>query len=122
MIKYTKVRMRSIHANVKIKIVNYSDVDLSIKKMTYTMNVLKQGNLQGRHTEEIKIKPHGTSFIELPVEISPKNIVKTLFDVMINKDSYDYTLKLNASLESSGLLKDTFAIDIVKRGTMELKK
>lgn len=121
-IKYSKVRMKSILANVKVKIINYSSVNLSIKKMSYSMDVIKQGNVKGRHQEQIDIKPHGTTIIELPMEISPKHIARTLFDVIVDKDSYDYTLTLNAILEATDPLKDSFPIDLIKKGKMELKK
>ena len=90
--------------------------------MSYTMNILKQGNLKGKHEEQIDIKPNGTTIINLPIEISPKNIARTFFDVIINKDSYDYTLTLKAILESTDPLKESFPIDLVKKGKMELRK
>lgn len=121
-IQYKKIQRKSILADVKISITNYTNVDLSVKEMSYSMIVLGQGNLKGSNTEKINIKPNGTSFINLPIEISPKSIAKTFFDVLRNKDNYDYTLTLNANLESSGPVKDSFAINLVKIGKMELKK
>ncbi len=52
--------------------------------------------------------------------LAPLHFIKTLFNVLINKDLYDYTLKLKATLESSSPIKDTFTIDIFKIGKMEL--
>lgn len=121
-IKYSKVRMKSILADVKVKITNYTAVNLSIKEMTYTMDIIKQGNLKGKHKKNINIKPNGTTIINLPIEISPKNIARTFFDVIINKDSYDYTLTLNAILESTDPVKESFPIDLIKTGKMELRK
>jgi LEA14-like dessication related protein len=121
-IKYTKIRMKSILADVKVKITNYTDVNLSIKEMGYSMNVLKQGILKGKHEKEIDIKPNASTIIELPIEISPKNITRTFFDILINKDSYDYTLTLDAILESSVSIKESFRIHLVKSGEMELRK
>lgn len=121
-IKYKKIHRKSILADVKIKIINYNAVNLSIKQMSYTMEVLKQGNLKGKSENPIDIKPNGTTIINLPIEISPQNIAKTFFDVIINKDSYDYTLKLKAILESTDSLKNSFPIELIKKGKMELKK
>lgn len=121
-IKYTKVRMKSILAHVKVKIINYTPVNLSIKEMTYSMSIIKQGNIKGKYKEQIDIRPNGTTIISLPIEISPKNITRTFFDVIINKDFYDYTLTLNAILESTNPVKESFPIDLIKKGKMELKK
>jgi LEA14-like dessication related protein len=121
-IKYKKFRRRSIHADVKVKITNYSPVDLLIKEMRYTMNVLDQGELQGKHGKEIHVSPNASTIIDFPIEISPKNIARTVFDIIIDKDSYDYTLTLNAVLESADPFKASFPIDLVKVGKMELRK
>ena len=121
-IKYKKVRLRSILADAKIKITNYNDITLSIKEMNYSMNILKQGKLKGSLRIPIDIKPNGTTFINIPVEINVNNIGKTIFQVLINKDSYDYTLTLNAILESTDPMKESFHVDLIKNGKMELKK
>lgn len=121
-IKYSKIRLKSILANVTVKVVNYSDVNLSIKEMTYSMYVSKQGKLKGKLKKTISIKPNGTTFINIPIEINLNNLIKTVFDVIINKDIYDYKLSLNAILESSSPFKQSFHIDLTKNGKMELNK
>ena len=121
-IKYKKIRLRSILADAEIKIVNYSDVTLLIKEMSYSMKVLKQGDLKGIYRKPIDIKPNGATFITLPLEINVNNIGKIIFEVLINKDNYEYTLTLNATLESSDPLNESFHIDLTKNGKMELKK
>lgn len=121
-IKYEKIRRKSIHADVKIKIINYSNVDLTIKEMNYSMAILNQGKLKGKHIEQIDIKPNGTTIISLPIEINPKNIARTFFQVMLNKDKYTYTLNLKAILESEDHLKEAYPIDLTKKGEMEIKK
>ncbi len=121
-IKYKKIRLKSIIAEAKIKIINYSPVNLSIKHIQYFINVSKQGNLTGHYTQPIVIKPHETTVFFLPIEMHPKNLVKTIFNILRNKDNYDYVLTLNATLESYDPLKQSFHIDLVKNGEMELKK
>jgi LEA14-like dessication related protein len=121
-IKYKKIRLKSILADATIKIINYSAITLSIKEMSYSMNILKQGNLRGNYRKPINIKPNGTTYINLPIEINLKNIGKTVFEIIINKDNYDYTLTLNAIMESSYPLKEIFHIDLNKNGKMELRK
>ncbi len=121
-IKYTKVRMKTILAVAKIRITNFNDVTLSIKDMSYSMNIINQGNLKGTYSDSTIIKPNGTTYINLPIEITPKHIGKTVFQIIVNKDNYDYILTLNAILESSDPLKESFHIDVTKDGKMELRK
>jgi LEA14-like dessication related protein len=121
-IKYNKIRRHSIRARVKIRIINYNAKELHIKNLRYSMNVLDQGTINGSYKKEISILPGTTTYIEVPIEIDPKNITKTLFDILMNRDLYDYTLTLNALLESAGLSEETFHINLVKTGKMELKK
>ena len=121
-IKYTKIRRKSIHADVKVKITNYSSVNLFIKQLNYSMNIIKQGKLKGKHIQQVDIKPNGTTIINLPIEISPKNLARTFFDIIRNKDTYDYALTLNAILESTDPIKESFVLELTKKGKMELRK
>ncbi len=121
-IQWKKVRLRSIRAIAKIKIINYSPVALTIKEISYSMNVLNQGTLKGHYKNPIRIKPKATSYIDLPLEIEVTNLGKTLFQVLVNRDHYDYALTLNAAMESSGLVKESFQMNLIKNGKMELRK
>lgn len=121
-IKYYKARFKSIQAIAKIKVVNYSDVTLLINDINYSMSILKKGNLKGNHKEPIIIKPTETTYINLPIEINFKNIGKTLFEVIMNKDNYNYTIKLDAILETKGPINQSLNISITKSGMMELRK
>jgi len=121
-IKYKKVRLKSILADAIIEITNHSAITLSIKEMSYSMNILKEGNLKGTYKEPITIKPKGITFISIPIEINVNNIGKTIFEVIINKDNYDYALTLNAILNSTYPFKESFYIDLTQNGKMELKK
>jgi LEA14-like dessication related protein len=121
-IKYTKIRRKSIIADVHVKITNYNPVDLTIKDMEYSMKIKKQGNIKGKLSKQINIKPNGITFVTIPIEINPKNIARTFFNVITNKDTYEYTLNLSALIESTDPIKESFPIDLIKNGTMELKK
>ncbi|MBI5539449.1 MAG: LEA type 2 family protein [Bacteroidia bacterium] len=121
-ITYSKIGMKSILANAKVEIINYSNVNLSIKDISYTMSILKRGKLNGNLKQQVNIKPNRSTFINLPIEVNLKNIGKIFFEVIFNNDNYDYTLTLNAILESTYPIKQSFSLDIVKTGQMELKK
>ena len=120
-VKYTKFRLKSIVADAKIKITNYSNVTLSIKEMKYSLNILKAGNLEGNFSEPTTIKPRGITFVDIPIAINVINMGKTIFEVIINRDTYTYTLILNATLETAGKLKRSVNIALSKNGNMELK-
>jgi len=121
-IKYKKFRLKSILADAKVRIINKTNVALTIKELSYSMNIQKQGKMKGSFAEPVNIKPRDTTFINIPIEINPKNLGKTIFDIIFNKDNYDYTLTLKATLESPDPLKEYFHINISKTGKMELRK
>jgi len=121
-IKYSKIHLKTILADAKIKIINHSALNLAIKDISYNMNISEQGNLKGNYKEPVYIKPNETTYITLPIKINVNNIGKTVFQIIVNKDNYDYTLTLKAILESTDPFKESFNIDIAKSGKMELRK
>jgi len=121
-IKYNKIHLKTILAEARISIINHSDFALSIKELKYSMNIIKQGTLQGNYTDSINIKPKETTFISIPIQITPKNLGKTIFEIIINKDNYDYTINLKAILEMTNPFKESFHIELSKDGQMELRK
>lgn len=121
-VKYKKIRLKKIIADVRVKITNHSNVVLSVKDMVYKMKILKHGEVKGSFKKAILIKPKGVTFVELPLEINITNMGKIISDVLTDKDNYDYTLTMNAFIESANPLKETFHVDLTKSGKMELKK
>jgi LEA14-like dessication related protein len=121
-IKWKKVRLRTIHAIAEIKITNHSAISLSIKNIRYSMDITKQGSLQGSYKKEIVIRPRGSTSFELPIEMNINNMGKTLLKILVDKDTYDYVLSIEAMLESTDPVKETFHLDLTKSGKIELKK
>lgn len=121
-VKYKKRTRNSITTEAKIQIANYNSAALKIKEMTYSLNVLEQGNMKGTLSKETVIKAKGITLVYLPITISPDHLARTFFDVLINADNYDYTLIIKASLESAGPVHQSFDIDLTKTGKMELRK
>lgn len=121
-VNYKKVRMKYIQAEVIVKITNHNPIDLSVKEMSYAMDVDKQGSIKGAHSEPINIKPKATTLITLPIRITPKNMAKTLFQILFDKDEYEYTLRLKALLESTYPENRSITLNLTNKGKMELKK
>lgn len=121
-VEYNKVRMKYIQAEVKIKVTNHNPIDLTVKEMNYSIDVDKQGGIKGSHIEAINIKPKGTTYITLPIHITPKNMARTLFQILLDRDEYDYTLNLKAVLESNYPENRSITLNLTKNGKMELKK
>ncbi|HTL80882.1 MAG TPA: hypothetical protein VL651_04220 [Bacteroidia bacterium] len=121
-VNYRKPDLRSILADVKIRITNNSVVALEIKDLVYAMNILKTGNINGSYRDTVIIKPKDFTLITIPVKIDVFNMGRTMFDILINKDQWDYTLKLNANLRSTDPVELTFHLDLTQSGKMELRK
>lgn len=121
-LKWTKVRRKSLLANVKIQITNFNNLALSVKDLNYSMNIVERGNIKGKYEKSIHIKPLGTTTITFPIEIKTDHIGKTILDILLNKDQYKYTFQLNAKMESAEPNKITFNLDLFQKGKIELKK
>lgn len=121
-INCTRIRFRSIRADARIKVVNYSDISLNITDMNYSMKISDQGDLKGKYPQSFTIKPRATTYLSIPIEINVDNIGKTAFQVLMNKDKYNYILKLRAVLKSVDPIARSFDLDLEKSGRMELKK
>ncbi|MFL5762721.1 MAG: LEA type 2 family protein [Bacteroidia bacterium] len=121
-IKYNNVHLKSIKAKVKIRVTNNGPIDLHVTGMKYYITLRGQGKVSGRYAPGIDILPYGTTIVDLPVEINPKKISRTLLDVITNNDTYDYSLNVNAVLSLPDQPGQTFHVDLVKTGRIELKK
>jgi LEA14-like dessication related protein len=121
-INCSKIGFRSILADATIRITNYSTVTVTIKDLEYSMRISDQGDLKGRHSRLITIGPKATTYFSVPIEINVKNMGKTAFQVLMNKDQYDYSLSLHALLETMQPFNKSFLIELKKCGKMELKK
>jgi LEA14-like dessication related protein len=121
-IKYAKVRLKLILADVKIKIINHSNVVLSVKDMSYSMRISKQGDVKGKYKKTIHIKPKGATIINLPLEINIHHMGKIAWDVLRDRDSYDYNLSMDAIIESTSPMKESFKVELTTSGKMELRK
>lgn len=119
-ITYEKIRLKSLLAFIKIT--NHSPFTLILNNIRYFIDIPEMGNLKGNYSKNLEIKPRGTSYVTLKVKIEINNLVKTAFQILFNKDTYSYTLRMNANLESVYPFQETFEVDLVNYGKMELKK
>ncbi len=121
-VKYKKIRLKSLLAFIKIKITNHSPIVLLLNDIIYFIDIPKVGNLKGNYKQTLQIKPHGSSYVTLEVKMEIKNMLKTGLQILFNKDNYAYVLNLKATLESVYPYQESFQVDLVKAGNMELKK
>jgi LEA14-like dessication related protein len=121
-IKYKKIRLRSILADATIKVTNHSNISLAVKHMIYKMKIMNQGDVNGNYLKTIRLKPKGITVINLPMEININHVGKLLWAVLNDKDNYHYVLLMNATIESIDPVKESFRVELVKTGNMELKK
>jgi LEA14-like dessication related protein len=121
-IKCSRIRFRSIKAIATIRIINYAPVTVTISDLGYAMMIHGQGDLRGKYNSLITIAPDATTFISIPIGINVSNLGKTALQVLMNRDNYDYTLKLHAVLEATQLFNRSFLVELEKSGKMELMK
>lgn len=121
-VEFTKWGLNRIKAFVKIKINNSSHVRIKIHDLKYYMQIYRAGIVYGGYDQEILLDSNKTTLVNLPILINPSNFGKTILRILLNKDIYHYKLNLHAILETSGPIKDTFLLNVVKNGQLELRK
>lgn len=121
-INFTKIRLNEIKAIIDIKVNNSTQSDIIINDLHYQMHIYRAGSINGYYPVPITLKPESATIVSLPVSITPKNFGKTALQIVLNKDNYYYKLILKANLETSGQITDTFKIEVVRNGKLELKK
>jgi len=121
-IDFKKIRKDEITADVRIRVNNSTKAELVLNNVNYQMQIYRAGSLKGSYPSKIILKPKSVSYVDLPIVISPLNFGKTVFQIVMNKDLYYYKLNLQAQMEATGPIKDTFNIKVLKNGRLELKK
>lgn len=121
-IEFKKIRSKEISAVVTIKANNSTKAELVVTDLNYQMQIYRAGNLKGKYISPILLKPNSVTYVSLPISIVPSNFGKTIFQLLMNKDKYYYKLHLNGIMKASGPIQDTFSINVVKNGQLELKK
>lgn len=121
-IKWKKIRLHTVFLNLKVKIINHSPIAISIKNINYNLDVFNRGSIDGNYSKPINIKSREVTIIDIPLEIKIENIGKILLEVLKDKDQYNYKLILNAKLESTEPTTQTFMLDLVNTGKLELQK
>ncbi len=121
-IDYEKVRLKDIKANVKVKVTNFNELELTINSINYKLSILNHGIVTGKYPEPIKIKAESESIINLPIEIQWEHIGKTFMDILRDKDKYDYILFLDAEIISPNPKQKPIILNLSNYGKMELKK
>ncbi|MFM9986403.1 MAG: LEA type 2 family protein [Flavobacteriales bacterium] len=120
--KYEKWGLKHIRALSTIKVENRNEVALTIRTLRYSLNIPGRVDLEGDYKENIVIKPRGETTFELPLEIDLQKIGKTILDIITDRDVYNYKLHIVAQLETTEPVTQTFHVDVLKNGSMELKK
>lgn len=121
-VDYTKVRIRYMLADVKIRVTNFNPISLTFKSIKFHLEIPGQGSADGDRLEPLTILPRAEIFITLPIIIDFEHLGKTIMDVAQDDDSYNYILTCNAEILTPNPNQKPIFIELTKHGRMELKK
>lgn|GEM_PF-6344768 len=82
----------------RVKVVNHSDLALSIKDLKYEMIIEENEWASGNVDEPINVEGKSENIIDLPIKVSPKKVGKRLWQRFIKGDSIHYSIKANGKL------------------------
>ncbi len=121
-LKYEKLGLRRIRALATIKVSNKNQVSLTIKELRYNLEIPTRAQLEGEYRQDIVIHAKDKTTFELPLDIELHKVGKTIFDIIRDRDIYPYNLHIVAFIETREPVIQTFNVDVIKNGEMELKK
>lgn len=114
---------KTMDAEVYVSISNGGNLNLNIDELNYHIR-LKDGLIesQGVYHPEVKIKPHSTKMIMIPVKIKIDKPLKVYMMVLRDKDDMPYELSLRANVDENTFLNQSAPFEFYKTGIIELKK
>lgn len=121
-IKWNKIRLKKVSADVTLEIINHSEIGFTTEALNYDMKIHNLGKIKGKHTESIVIKSNDKTYVTLPITIALKGLGKTIKDIVKNEDQYYYSLKLDFIVVSKEWNEEGFYIEVNNKGQLELKE
>lgn len=120
-VKLKKVRFPNVDIEVTLKVTNLNNTTLHMKDFKYHLAIGSIINSQGKHEENIIIKPKGVTIIKIPVTSVLKKVGKTLIHLIKDQDEYPYVLKMEGEVDFEKIPEiNNTAVQFIKKGKMEL--
>ncbi len=120
--EYEKYHEKSIYGNLLVYIYNPGRLNLAIEDIHYTVNTNGDISTEGTYTKEVKLEPGSENIFSIPVEIKVDKPLKTLVNVISDKDTYLYSVTLNGTLKTEADIFNDCSITLHKTGSFEILK
>jgi len=121
-IKWKKIRLKKISAEVTFEINNRNDIDFTTQALNYSVKIHNMGKFKGKYSKKIAIKSKSKTYVTLPITITLNGLGKTIKDILKNEDEYYYSLLLDFTVLAEEWSEGTYFIEINKKGKIELKE
>lgn len=107
-LKVTNLKFKGATMQVAAAVKNRNVFSISFKDMSYTVQIEDNEAVEGSKPGTVKIPAKGTANFTIPVQLSFKEMGKTLIDLIKEGKDVNYDLKLRTELISdSDILKDS---------------
>jgi LEA14-like dessication related protein len=121
-IKYHKLHLDHFDADISLNIINYNNIEMTISDLKYLIRIHDAAEVSGIYKEPVHIKALSESGVILPIRVEMKNVGAAFLKIIANNDKYKYTLKANGNVDLLSPKQETFHVNLMKEGVMELKK
>jgi len=121
-VNYSKISLKQMIADVKVKVINHGDFSVIVSNMKYSLYVSEYGRAKGKYPGKVKLTPRGAVLLNLPATIDLQNLGKTLLGVIRKNKQYDYSVVIDARVESPEVQEPPCQVRLVKSGKIKLNK
>lgn len=84
----------------QIEVDNPNDFALGLSNINYQLSINQTKWGQGKISDNVNIPKKGKAVVEIPLKLNLLSAGKSVYDVVINKKSFDYRLKGNATINT----------------------
>lgn len=121
-LSYKKRHHKLFYFDARVKVINKGKLDLHISGLNYELLIKDKLRAQGKDPQEIYVKPGSETLVTLPLRVEFDHVLKTLLNILTDKDKVNYCLSIRARARTSILSGEYTEIRVEKNGIAELKE
>ncbi len=104
----------------RIEVDNPNDFALGLNNINYQLIINQKNWGQGKISDTVNIPKKGKAVIEIPLKLNLLSAGESVYDVVVNKKSFDYQLKGNATINTELELLKNINMPLDISGTTSL--
>lgn len=120
-VKINKLSLTSAELVTSIEINNPNAFSLALNNFNYKLDINNQSWGQGKITQKHNVPGKGTGIIKIPVKLNLLTMGQTVYQLLVNKEVFDYQLSGGLNLDTGIALLKNYHLPLDIKGRASLK-